>query len=87
MILDTAGILIMAVLGGARLSQMLAGEWCVFPLFAHAVLSAFLLILRSRISKKPTPVQQITAWVSALPPVALTIQDPSSQLPRHYGGK
>ena len=66
----------MAVLGGARLNQMLHGEWWVFPLFAHAVISAFLLITREKTNRKATTVQLIIAWVSALMPFAAQINNP-----------
>lgn len=73
MILDYIGILIMAVLGGARLSQILAGEWWALPLFAHAVISAFLLIFRGKTSRRANLAQLVTAWVSALLPFAVQV--------------
>jgi len=73
MILDAIGIVIMAVLGGARLYQMIAGEWWVFPLFAHAMISAFLLILRGKTDRKATVWQKLVAWISALLPFAIQV--------------
>jgi len=63
----------MAVLGGVRLQQMLAGAWWVLPLFAHAVISAFRLILRGKTSRKANSAQLVVAWVSALVPFAVQV--------------
>lgn len=76
MILDAFGIFLMAVLGGARLNQLLQGEWWVLPLFAHAVISAFLLIKREKTERKANTFQLITAWVSALMPFTAQINNP-----------
>ncbi len=73
MILDLAGIVIMAVLGGARLKQILLGEWWALPLFLHAILSIFLLIFHRKPGRLSPFLQRLTAWASALMPMAIQI--------------
>ena len=75
MLIDTLGILITAVLSGARLHQLLRGEWWVFPLFAHAAISAFLLLTRLKADRKATAFQSTVAWVSALLPFAVQVEN------------
>lgn len=74
MLIDTLGILITAVLSGARLHQLLRGEWWVLPLFAHAAISVILLLTRPKTQKTATPLQQAVAWLSALSPFAVQVQ-------------
>ena len=73
MLLDYFGIMIMALLGGVRLNQTLSGEWWALPLFAHAMLSALLLVLHRKTSRQSTLVQRLVAWASALLPFAIQI--------------
>jgi protein-S-isoprenylcysteine O-methyltransferase Ste14 len=73
MLLDYLGIVIMALLGGARLNQTLSGEWWALPLFAHAMLSAMLLVLHRRTSRQSPLLQRMVAWGSALLPFAIQI--------------
>lgn len=75
MIIDTLGILVTAVLSGARLHQLLRGEWWVLPLFAHAAISAFLLLTRPKTNRKATALQSFIAWVSALLPFAVQVEN------------
>ena len=75
MLIDTLGILITAILSGARLHQLLRGEWWVLPLFAHAAISAFLLLTREKTGKKATSWQMVIAWLSALSPFAVQVQN------------
>ncbi len=74
MLIELLGILITAVLSGARLHQLLRGEWWVLPLFAHAGISAFLLLTRSKTDRKANAYQLLIAWVSALLPFAIQVQ-------------
>lgn len=74
MLIDTLGILITAVLSGARLHQLLRGEWWVLPLFLHAAISVILLLIRTNANKKATMLQQAVAWLSALSPFAVQVQ-------------
>lgn len=76
MLLDYFGIVIMALLGGARLNQAFAGEWWALPLFAHAMLSALLLVLHRKTARHAPLLQRLTAWVSALLPFAIQINQP-----------
>ena len=69
MLLDYFGIILMALLGGARLNQVLTGEWWALPLFAHAMLSA--CMLHRKTSRHAPLLQRLTAWVSALLPFAI----------------
>ena len=71
MLLDYFGIILMALLGGARLNQVLTGEWWALPLFAHAMLSACMLILHRKTSRHAPLLQRLTAWVSTLLPFAI----------------
>jgi protein-S-isoprenylcysteine O-methyltransferase Ste14 len=73
MILDFAGIIIMALLGGARLKQILLGEWWALPLFLHAIFSIFLLIFHRKPGKFSPFLQRLTSWASALMPMAIQI--------------
>jgi protein-S-isoprenylcysteine O-methyltransferase Ste14 len=73
MILDYIGILVMAVLSGARLKQLLMGEWWAVPLFTHAMLSAFLLVIHRKASRQSPLLQRLVAWSSALLPFAIQI--------------
>lgn len=71
--LDYLGVLIMALLGGARLNQILSGEWWALPLFIHAMLSALLLVLHRKTDRQSPMIQRLTAWASALLPFAIQI--------------
>ena len=73
MILDLAGIVIMALLGGARLKQILLGEWWALPLFLHAMFSIFLLVIHRKPGRLSPFLQRVTAWASALMPMAIQI--------------
>lgn len=73
MLLDYFGILVIAVLGGARLKQTLMGEWWAVPLFTHAALSAFLLVIHRHASRRSPLLQRLVAWASALLPFAFQI--------------
>jgi len=73
MILDYFGIVIMAILSGARLKQILMGEWWAVPLFTHAMLSALLLLLHRRTNRQSPLLQRLVAWASALLPFAIQI--------------
>jgi len=75
MLIDTLGILITAVLSGARLHQLLRGEWWILPLFAHASISAFLLLTRPKTDRKATAFQTAVAWVSVLLPFAVQVEN------------
>lgn len=75
MLLDYFGIAIMAILSGARLKQTLMGEWWAVPLFTHAMLSAFLLIIHHKASRQSPLLQRLVAWVSALLPFAIQISN------------
>jgi protein-S-isoprenylcysteine O-methyltransferase Ste14 len=74
MILDFAGILVMAVLGGARLKQLLLGQWWALPLFLHAFFSIILLLLHRKPNRISPFLQRLTAWVSALLPLVIRIE-------------
>jgi len=78
MILDYLGILITALLGGARLKQFLSGNLWAVPLFAHALIASLLLVMHKRTGRRSPLLQRITAWVSALLPFAVQIE---SELP------
>lgn len=73
MILDYLGIVIMALLSGARLKQALMGQWWAIPLFTHAMLSAFLLVMHRKASRQSPLLQRLVAWASALLPFAIQI--------------
>ncbi len=73
MLLDYFGIILMALLGGARLNQVLTGEWWALPLFAHAILSACMLVLHRKTSRQAPLLQRLTAWASALLPFAIQV--------------
>ncbi len=73
MILDLAGIVIMALLAGARLKQFILGDWWALPLFLHAMISIFLLILHRKPNKMSPFLQRLTAWTAALLPMAIQI--------------
>ena len=73
MILDLAGIFVMAFLGGARLNQILAGGWWALPLFLHAMFSMILLIIHRKPGRLSPFLQRVTAWASALMPLAIQI--------------
>ena len=75
MLLDYFGIILMAVLGGARLNQTLAGEWWAIPLFAHAMLSSLMLVLHRKTSRRAPLLQRWTAWASALLPFAIQVNN------------
>jgi hypothetical protein len=76
MLLDYFGIVIMAILGGARLYQTLSGEWWALPLFAHAMLSALMLVLHRKTGRQAPLFQRLAAWGSALLPYAIRIDRP-----------
>lgn len=63
----------MALLGGARLNQILSGEWWALPLFIHAMLSSLLLALHHKTEHQSPLIQRLTAWASALLPFAIQI--------------
>ena len=71
MLLDYLGIVVMALLGGARLNQIFAGEWWALPLFIHAMLSALLLVLHRKTKRQSPLLQRLVAWASALLPFAI----------------
>ncbi len=73
MILDYVGIIVMAVLSGARLKQALTGDWWAVPLFTQAMLSSFLLIIHRKASRQSPLLQRLIAWISALLPLAVQI--------------
>jgi protein-S-isoprenylcysteine O-methyltransferase Ste14 len=75
MLLDYFGIILMAILGGARLNQVLAGEWWALPLFAHAMLSACMLVLHRKTSRHAPLLQRLIAWASALLPFAVQVNN------------
>jgi len=75
MLLDYFGIILMAILGGARLNQVLTGEWWALPLFAHAMLSACMLILHRKTSRHAPLLQRLIAWASALLPFAVQVNN------------
>jgi protein-S-isoprenylcysteine O-methyltransferase Ste14 len=75
MLLDYFGIILMAVLGGARLNQVLTGEWWALPLFAHAMLSACMLVLHRKTSRHAPLLQRLIAWASALLPFAVQVNN------------
>ena len=83
MILDYFGIVIMAVLGGARLFQILSGELWALPLFIHAMLSALLLVLHKKSRRQAPLLQRLVAWASALLPFAIQI---NTQVPFYLRG-
>jgi protein-S-isoprenylcysteine O-methyltransferase Ste14 len=76
MLLDYFGIVVMALLGGARLNQALSGEWWALPLFAHAMISALFLVLHRKTGRHAPLLQRIVAWASALLPFAVQIDRP-----------
>ncbi len=76
MILDYFGVLIMALLGGARLYQTLSGEWWALPLFAHAMLSALLLVMHRETKSQSNLARRLVAWASALLPFAIQMDGP-----------
>ena len=63
----------MALLGGARLNQILSGEWWALPLFIHAMLSALLLVLHRKTRRQSPLMQRLVAWASALLPFAIQV--------------
>ncbi len=63
----------MAILGGARLYQILSGELWEIPLFFHAILSAMLLVLHSKTERHAPLLQRLVAWTSALLPFAIKL--------------
>lgn len=73
MLLDYFGILLMSIMGGARLYQILHGEWWALPLFAHAMISAFLLIIHRKPKSNSPTYQRLVAWASALISFAIHI--------------
>jgi len=73
MLLDYFGIILMALLGGARLNQVIAGEWWALPLFAHAMISACMLVLHRKTSRHAPLMQRLVAWASALLPFAIQV--------------
>ncbi|BBB48062.1 methyltransferase family protein [Pelolinea submarina] len=75
MLLDYFGIILMAILGGARLNQVLTGEWWALPLFAHAMLSACMLVLHRKTSRHAPLLQRLIAWASALLPFAVQVNN------------
>ena len=75
MLLDYFGIILMAILGGARLNQVLTGEWWALPLFAHAMLSACMLVLHRKTSHHAPLLQRLIAWASALLPFAVQVNN------------
>jgi protein-S-isoprenylcysteine O-methyltransferase Ste14 len=75
MLLDYFGITLMALLGGARLNQVMAGEWWALPLFAHAMLSACMLVLHHKTSRHAPLLQRLIAWTSALLPFAVRVNN------------
>lgn len=76
MLLDYFGIVIMALLGGARLHQTLSGEWWALPLFAHAMISALMLVLHRKTGRHAPLLQRLVAWFSALLPFTVQIEKP-----------
>jgi len=76
MLLDYFGVVIMALLGGARLNQVLSGEWWALPLFAHAMLSALMLVLHRKTGRHAPLLQRLVAWASALLPFTIQINQP-----------
>lgn len=74
MVLDYFGIVVMTLLGGARLNQILSGEWWALPLFIHAMISALLLVLHHKTEHQSPLIQRLTAWASALLPFAIQIK-------------
>lgn len=75
MLLDYFGIILMAILGGARLNQVMTGEWWALPLFAHAMLSACMLVLHRKTSRHAPLLQRLVAWASALLPFAIQVNN------------
>jgi len=75
MILDLAGIIVMALLAGVRLKQFILGQWWSLPLFLHAMFAIFLLIFHRKPGKMSPFLQRLTAWASALMPMAIQINN------------
>jgi protein-S-isoprenylcysteine O-methyltransferase Ste14 len=65
----------MAILGGARLNQVMTGEWWALPLFAHAMLSACMLVLHRKTSRHAPLLKRLVAWASALLPFAIQVNN------------
>jgi protein-S-isoprenylcysteine O-methyltransferase Ste14 len=72
-ILNILGIIIWSLLAGARLNQIISGNFWLIPVFLHSLL-AVLLLIRHRSPVKVAPAPQILiAWVSVSLPLAMQV--------------
>ncbi len=72
---DVIGAVIFALLAGARLRQVMAGEVALVVLVVQAGLAAFLMLARRPEKTTASVRQRLTAWGAVLLPFGLQIVD------------